>query len=101
MQRTVVVLAAVAALMFALAAPAAAHVLVVTPPGAEDPVHVGWVGGGALPGKGAGLIPGGPGGIYIQSPAHAKGLNTACESSGSDVAAIFGPPTPAGCPHGT
>jgi hypothetical protein len=113
MRRTALTLAAAAALMLALAAPAAAHVLVVTPPNADEPVSthrggpfeeikamgdVGWVGGGPLPGQGQGLISS-PAGTL--SPAHAKGLNTACEQNGSSVVAIFGPPSPAGCPHGT
>jgi hypothetical protein len=87
-----------------MAGPAAAHVLVVTPPGADEPVHEGWTGGGALPGQGEGLVPGGPGGIYLQSPAHEKGLNSACEalrSNGKAAVDMFGPPTPAGCAHGT
>jgi hypothetical protein len=84
------------------AVPASAHVLVVEPPGGD--VKVGWVGGGPLPGQGKGLVPGGPTGSYLQSPAHAKGLNQACESiraNGQAAVDIFGPPTPAGCPHGT
>jgi hypothetical protein len=87
-----------------MAGPAAAHILVVTPPGADGPANVGWVGGGELPGQGKGLVPGGPTGSYLQSPAHAKGLNSACEalrSNGQAAVDIFGPPSPAGCAHGT
>jgi hypothetical protein len=83
--------------------PASAHVLVVSPPGADEP-HVGWVGGGELPGQGEGLVPGGPTGESMLAPAHAKGLNSACEAlraHGNAAVQIFGPPTPAGCPHGT
>lgn len=87
-----------------LSGAASAHVIVVTPPGAEAPVHVGWAGGGELPGHGHGLVPGGPTGSYLQAPAHEGGLVTACESlraSGAAAVDIFGPPTPAGCAHGT
>jgi len=85
------------------AAPASAHILVVDPPGSDE-VKTVWVGGGALPGQGKGLVPGGPGGTIMQSPAHNKGLNTACEAiraAGVAAVDIFGPPTPAGCAHGT
>lgn len=94
-----------AATMLALATmatPASAHILVVDPPGAGDPAG-GWVGGPALPGQGQGLIPGGPGGDHLQSPAHAKGLNTACHvqrTNDSSAVDIFGPGGP-GCPHGS
>lgn len=115
MKRTIAVLATVAALMAALAVPASAHVLVVTPPNADEPVSthrggphqpikgllgdVGWVGGGSLPGQGRGLLTGGP--LGTLAAAHGKGLNTACEANGSSVVAIYGPPTPAGCHHGS
>jgi hypothetical protein len=85
------------------ASPAAGHVLVVDPPGAAD-TKVGWVGGPALPGQGQGLIPGGPGGEVMLTPAHGGGLNQACasiRSQGNAAADIFGPPGPGGCPHGT
>lgn len=84
-------------------AAASAHVLEVDPPGNGEP-RSGWVGGPALPGQGKGLIPGGPGGQIMQSPAHGGGLNTACEalrSNGRSAVDIFGPPSPAGCAHGT
>jgi hypothetical protein len=101
-RRAAVGLAVAVAVTGGIAAPASAHILVVNPPGGETKVN--WVGGGALPGQGQGLVPGGPTGSYLQSPAHAKGLNQACESirsNGQAAADIFGPPTPAGCPHGT
>lgn len=89
----------VALLMLGLmAGPAAAHYLTVE--GKEDAV---WVGGGPLPenAAGKGLIPGGPGGIFILPPSHAKGLNTACYAleDNPSVADIRGPGGP-GCPHG-
>lgn len=88
-----------AALMLALAAPAAAHNLTVTPPGTGEAKH-GWVGALDLPGKGKGLIPGGPGGTWTLTPAHAKGLNSACHAlGGNPVVDIRGPGGP-GCPHG-
>ncbi len=102
LKRATVALGIVIVTTAAMAAPAGAHVLVVDPPGGETKVV--WVGAGELPGKGQGLVPGGPTGSYLQSPAHAKGLNAACEAlraNGSAVVDIFGPPTPAGCAHGT
>lgn len=88
-----------------LAGPAAAHVIVVSPPGGGTG-HQGWVGSPAegIPGQGNGLVLGGPTGETVLSPAHVKGLVTACESirgQGRAAANIFGPPSPAGCPHGT
>lgn len=102
MRRALLGLAVVIITSVGLAVPASAHVLVVDPPGGET--KVGWVGAGALPGKGQGLVPGGPTGSYLQTPAHAKGLNNACEAlraNGQAAVDIFGPPTPAGCAHGT
>lgn len=85
-----------------VAIPASAHHIVVQPPSHEEPVVDGWVGGPALPGQGEGLIPGGPGGVYLQSPAHAKGLVTSCEAhrrNGNAVVDIAGPPF-GNCTHG-
>ena len=90
-----------------IAGPAAAHILVIDPPGnGQGPAEGVWVGGGPLPesAEGGGLIAGGPSGAFEQPPAHGKGLNTACESlraNAKEVVDIFGPPTPDGCPHGT
>lgn len=87
------------AAMFAF--PASAHVQV------NDHGHgSGWVGSPAegIPGKGKALVPGGPTGQTTLSPAHVKGLNTACEAlkaHGNAAVQIFGPPSPAGCSHGT
>lgn len=100
-------LLAVAIMMVGLmAGPAAAHILVVTPPGHDEAI-TGWVGGGPLPeqAKGQGLIPGGPTGEITQPPSHGHGLNTACEAirgnpSGAGVVDIFGPGGP-NCPHGS
>jgi hypothetical protein len=99
-----VVLASLVSVGVALgvALPASAHVIVVQPPGHEAPVVEGWTGGPALPGKGKGLIPGGPTGSYLQSPSHAKGLVTSCEAlraNGNGVVDIFGPPF-GNCFHG-
>lgn len=104
-RRLSVLAAATLMVLGMIAGPAAAHILVVNPPPeGHGPSMKAQVGGGQLPGIGKGLIPGGPTGSYLQSPAHGGGLNTACESlraNGNEVVDIFGPPTPAGCPHGT
>ena len=103
---------ATTALLAGTAGPAAAHVIVVSPPnGNTVATHGGaplgaWVGGPPLPASaaGAGLIAGGPGGDWTLTPAHDAGLNSACEAQragGRSAASIFGPPSPAGCPHGT
>lgn len=86
-----------AVLLMAFAIPAGAHNLTVTPPGTGEK-HF-WVGGGALPANGQGLIPGGPTGEFMLTPAHGGGLTTACGMNGSDVVDIRGPGGP-GCPHG-
>jgi hypothetical protein len=101
MRRMMTLLAGIVLVLAMMAAPAAAHVLVVDPPGKGEPTG-GWVGGPALPGQGKGLIPGGPAGDYLQSPSHGKGLNTACHAlraHGRSAVDIFGPGGP-GCPHG-
>ena len=84
-----------------MAVPAAAHVLVVDPPGQEEPV-AGWVGGPTLPeqAQGQGLMPNPFG---LQPPSHAKGLNAACEAlrtNGNGVVDMWGPPSPYTCQHG-
>lgn len=88
-----------------LAVPAGAHVIVVDTPG-EGTGHAGWVGSPAagIPGQGGVLVLGGPTGETVLSPAHVHGLVNACEAiraQGRAAVDIFGPPTPAGCPHGT
>lgn len=101
------VIAVVAALAL-MAAPAAAHNLVVDPPG-NDKVHERWIGGPILPAQaqGKGLFdappfPIAPADGLKQPAAHAKGLNNACKATKSNsTVTIFGPPTPAGCEHGT
>jgi len=106
-RRLSVLAAATLMVLGMIAGPAAAHVLVVSPPGGGQGPEDVRAGGGPLPesAQGEGLIPAGPNGMFgLQSPAHGKGLNTACESlraNGNGVVDIFGPPTPAGCPHGT
>ncbi|WP_277212397.1 hypothetical protein [Isoptericola croceus] len=98
--RKIIVAAAAAAALTVLGSPAAAHVITVDPPGQSD-TKEGWVGGGALPGQGKGLVPGGPDGSFKLSPAHAKGLNSACKSTEANPSAvdIRGPGGP-GCAHG-
>ena len=95
--------AAIASLAM-MAAPAAGHHLQVDPPGNGTGPDGAWVGGPALPGKGAGLIQGGPDGTSMLAPAHAKGLVQACEilrGHGRAAADIFGPGAPGwdGCIH--
>ena len=99
MRRAFAATLSTAALILAIAAPAAAHNLTVSPPGNSDVKH-GWVGGLGLPGQGKGLIPGGPGGVWLISPAHAKGLNTACYALEANPSAVdIRGPGP-NCPHG-
>ena len=113
MRRMLVVLAAMLLTLGLLGGPAAAHHLVVDPPGAGEGPSAGpldpggWVGGPlGVPGKGQGLNhEGGPTGEDTITPAHHKGLNSACESlrqHGNGVVDIFGPPPipGSGCPHG-
>jgi hypothetical protein len=99
-RRTVAVAVSLAALTLAFAAPVTAHVLTVEPKGNAEVKHV-WVGGGPVHGQRQGLIPGGPGGLFLQPPSHAKGLNTACHATEANpsVVDIRGPGGP-GCPHG-
>ena len=103
-KRASIITIAGAATLALSGAPASAHLIIVDPPGSEE--KVGWVGGGPLPeaANGKGLIIGGPSGEYLQPPSHGKGLNTACaalRANGNGVVNIFGPPSPAGCAHGT
>ena len=103
-----------AALLFLvgpLAVGASAHFIEVNPPGNSGPKG-GWVGGPVpVPGKGQGLVLGGPDGQQMMTPAHNKGLNQACESlraNGNGVVDIYGPPPhevlppgfTSGCAHG-
>ncbi|MFO7777118.1 MAG: hypothetical protein R6V28_02070 [Nitriliruptoraceae bacterium] len=77
-------------------------------PGDADTTVVYGIGGPALPeqAQGAGLIPGGPTGSYLQGPAHDGGLVTACPNlreRGNEVVDIYGPNRPGGeltCRHG-
>lgn len=91
-----------------VASPAAAHNLEVSPPGNADKHVERWIGGPpgvVLPdhAQGDGLFPGPPFAPDNKQPAaHGNGLNTACASTSTNpVVTIYGPPTPAGCPHGT
>lgn len=92
-----------------LAGPAAAHHLTVNPPGGgEGPEEEAWVGGPVgLPGQGQGLNhEGGPSQNETMTPAHDKGLVTACENlrdHGNSAVDIFGPAAPdvdTTCRHG-
>lgn len=105
MKRTLTGLTATLFALAMMAGPAVAHHLVVDPPGGgEGPGEAIWVGGGPLPeqAQGQGLIPGGPTGAFLQSPAHDSGLNAACENlrdHGNGVVDIHGPFPPT-CHHG-
>lgn len=104
MRRKLTRVVAVVVALGLMTAPAAAHVLVVSPPG-NDKVMEKWVGGPILPeqAQGNGLFPAPPFLPGLKQPAgHGKGLVNACEATDNNsVVLIFGPPTPAGCPHGT
>ena len=105
MKRALVSAVICAAAVVSLSVPAGAHVIVVDTPG-EGAGHSGWAGSPAagIPGQGEGLVLGGHTGETVLSPAHVKGLVSACEAiraHGQAAVDIFGPPTPAGCPHGT
>lgn len=95
--RSLVATIIVFVLVLALVSPAFAHVRLI----GGGP---GMTGSPPLPvaAQGKGLIPGGPGGIYLQSPSHAKGLNTACEALRGNPSAqdMWGPPFPHTCNHG-
>jgi hypothetical protein len=90
-------------LVFALLTPAFAHYLVNAKSGS-----IGWAGSPPLPeaAQGQGLVYSPGAGANI-SPAHVKGLNTACYAlrGNPSVVDIYGPPllingSPSGCPHG-
>ena len=110
MKRMSALLAAMLLVLAMTAGPAAAHHLVVDPPGdggghdAGPFEPGGWVGGGPLPdsAQGDALVPS-PGGML--PPSHMTGLNTACEAlrgHGNGAVDLFGPPPAPGseCPHG-
>ena len=92
----------VSAALLALASPAAAHIVVVSPAGGgQGTAH--WIGGGPLPQaaeNGAGLIINPFG--QILPAAHGAGLPHACLMlmGNSSVAAILAPPSFTGCFHG-
>lgn len=91
MNRSLVATLAVLSLLLALAAPAAAHNMVVDPPGDTEPIHV-WVGGHPVPGQGDGLFwhPEG-----LQPAGHREGLPHACNATNSNpsVVTFIAPPT--------
>jgi hypothetical protein len=109
-KKTIVGSAAALAMAIGLAAPASAHVLEVDPPGGGNGTSGIVVGGAPLPesASGKGLIPAGPqGSLGLQSPAHDKGLVSACVAltrNGSSVVSMFGPTAPTlepTCRHGS
>lgn len=110
MKRALVAGVITAAFGLGSALPASAHILVVDNNGKGGPKAPVWVGGGGdggVPGRGQGLVPGGPGGTWMLPPSHAKGLVSACiairyTAEGKPAADIFGPPPgpDATCRHG-
>lgn len=100
MRRLITTVAAMLLALVILAGPASAHILVVDSPGGDTTV---WVGTNPE--------------VLFETPApfmtpdpftlfapHALGLNDACyaiREHGNGTVDIFGPPTPADCPHGT
>ncbi len=115
MKRGRVIVVTCAAMLAVSSAPAGAHYIDIDPPGKGER-KTGWVGGPALPekarGKGLVEIGGGPDAGRMQTPAHGKGLNQACNSlreNGNGVVDIYGPPhhsqlpdgVQSGCAHGT
>jgi hypothetical protein len=75
--------------VLAVASPAAAHNLVVNPNG-QGPTTTHWVGGGPVPGQGAGLIASPMGTLPA---AHGAGLVQACTSAnGSGAVTFIAPP---------
>jgi hypothetical protein len=98
MRRSLTSLLAALALVLALAAPAAAHIVVVDPPGAGDGPVV-WVGGGPVPGQGGALLDSPIGKL---PPSHARGLVASCQATMANPSAvlILAPPYFTGCHHG-
>ena len=98
MKRTLITMAAASALMLALAGPAAAHSVVVDPPGQGEGPSV-WVGGGPVPGNGGALLDSPVGKL---PPSHARGLVASCLATGANpsVVSILAPPYFTGCQHG-
>lgn len=103
MKRAIIGTLTAVGLTLTMSAGASAHYLHIETPDGETHHH--WVGGPALPGQGAGLIPGGPTGQDTIAPAHEAGLVKACEAiraNGNGVVDIFGPYIPGQetCRHG-
>lgn len=98
MHRSIISLVAALLVMLALAAPTAAHSVVVDPPGEREGPAV-WVGGGPIPGQGGALLDSPVGAL---PPSHARGLVSACETTiaNPSVVAILAPPFFSGCHHG-
>lgn len=89
--KTLLSLVTVVAVLLALAAPAAAHDLVVAPGGGGSGTHH-WVGGGPVPGNGQALV---PSPIGLLPPSHMNGLPQACYRTSDNPSAVtfIAPPT--------
>lgn len=99
MLRTVGTLLSIVALTLAVAAPAAAHNLVVTNPRTGDVVNERWVGGDTVPEPAQEADP--MFGPFSLPPSHGAGLVDACEgTSASPAVSILAPPSFTGCQHG-
>jgi hypothetical protein len=96
MRRSLTSLLAALALVLAIAAPAAAHAVVVEHRGADNAV---WVGGGPVPGQGGALLDSPVGKL---PPSHARGLVKSCQATMANPSAvlILAPPYFTGCHHG-
>jgi hypothetical protein len=88
------------ALLIALAAPAAGHVITVTNPQTGEVVREGWIGGFTVPEPAQDAPP--IFGPLRLPPSHAHGLPTACTNAGgaSPAVHIAAPPDFADCVHG-
>jgi hypothetical protein len=105
MKRYLVVPLTVAVILLALAAPVAAHNMVVDPSGQADTKEL-WVGGLPVPGQGEGLFPHPPSGGF-QPAGHREGLPQACNVTRTNASAVTfiapAPPLPGDtdpCQHG-
>ena len=108
MRRLAVLLGAFC-LLLALASPAAAHHLIVSPPGQDEPMEPRWVAGppgivlpGAAQGEGLHESPfGAMPAAHSAGPSDDKGLVQACESTRANPSAVtFVAPPFGSCQHG-
>ena len=92
--------------LLAVASPAGAHHMTVSPPGRDEPMAPRWVGGPALPGaaQGQGLHQSPFGAMpaaHSAGPSEDKGLVQACESTRDNRSAVtFNAPPFGSCQHG-